>query len=56
MEAAAMGDESTPVVEELYRLTDRLYRAETPNDVYEAALDAITRAARLHQSLRSAVR
>jgi PAS domain S-box-containing protein len=41
---AARGDESTPVVEELYRLTDRLYRAETPNDVYEAALDAITRA------------
>ena len=44
VEAAARGDESTPVVEELYRLTDRLYRAETPNDVYEAALDAITRA------------
>ena len=44
VEAAARGDESTPIVEELYRLTDRLYRAETPNDVYEAALDAITRA------------
>ena len=44
MEAAARGDEGTPVVEELYLLTDRLYRAETPNDVYEAALDAITRA------------
>ena len=44
MEAAARGDEATPAVEELYRLTDRLYRAETPSDVYEAALDAITRA------------
>jgi GAF domain-containing protein len=43
MEAAARGDEGTPVVEELYRLTDKLYRAETPSDVYEAALDAITR-------------
>jgi PAS domain S-box-containing protein len=43
-EAAVRGHESTPVVEELYLLTDRLYRAETPNDVYEAALDAITRA------------
>jgi PAS domain S-box-containing protein len=42
VEAAARGDESTLVVEVLYRLTDRLYRAETPNDVYEAALDAIT--------------
>ena len=28
----------------LYQLTDRVYRAETSNDVYEAALDAITRA------------
>jgi PAS domain S-box-containing protein len=44
MEAAVRDHEGTPVVEELYRLTDRLYRAETPNDVYEAALDAITRA------------
>ena len=42
MEAAARGDEATSAVEELYRLIDRLYRAETPNDVYEAALDAIT--------------
>src|SRR3954451_7721393 len=38
------GKGGTPVIEELYWLTDRLYRAETPNDVYEAALDAITRA------------
>jgi PAS domain S-box-containing protein len=44
MEAAARGDEGTPVVEELYLLTDRLYHAETPNDIYEAGLDAITRA------------
>ena len=44
MEAAARGNQGTPVVEELYLLTDRLYRAETQNDVYEAALDAITRA------------
>jgi len=44
MEAAAGGREGTLVVEELYLLTDRLYRAETPNDIYDAALDAITRA------------
>ena len=44
MEAAATGDEGTPVVEELYRLTDRLYRAETPSDVYESVFDTITRA------------
>jgi PAS domain S-box-containing protein len=27
----------------LYRFTDRLFRAESPSDVYESALDAITR-------------
>jgi PAS domain S-box-containing protein len=41
--AEARGDE-LPIVEELYRLTDRLYRAKTPNDVYEAGLNAITSA------------
>jgi PAS domain S-box-containing protein len=44
MEAADGGSKGAPVVEEVYRFTDRLYRAETPNDVYEAALDTITRA------------
>ena len=34
----------TPVFEDVYRFTDRLYRAGTPNGVYEAALDTITRA------------
>jgi two-component sensor histidine kinase len=29
-------------VEQLYRFTDRLRRGETPNNVYEAALDTIT--------------
>jgi GAF domain-containing protein len=43
-ELADGGREGTPVVEEPYRFTDRLYRAETSNDVYEAALDSITRA------------
>ena len=28
-------------VEQVYRFTDRLYRAETPNDLYEAALDIL---------------
>ncbi|HWE21584.1 MAG TPA: PAS domain S-box protein [Hyphomicrobiaceae bacterium] len=32
------------MAEELYRFTERLYRAETQHDVYEAALDIITRA------------
>jgi GAF domain-containing protein len=35
---------ATRVAEELYRFTERLYRAETQHDVYEAALDIITRA------------
>jgi len=35
---------ATRVAEELYRFTEKLYRAGTPNDVYEAALDIITRA------------
>ena len=44
MEAAVGGREATPVVEEVFRFTDRMYRAETANDAYEAALDTITRA------------
>jgi PAS domain S-box-containing protein len=43
MQAAGGGRERTPVAEDLYRLTNRLFRAGTPNDVYEAALDTITR-------------
>ena len=31
-------------VEELFLFTDRLYSSETPSDVYEAAVDTITRA------------
>jgi PAS domain S-box-containing protein len=44
MQPADGGREATRVAEELYRFTERLYRAETRNDVYEAALDIITRA------------
>jgi GAF domain-containing protein len=44
MKAANGGRDGTLVVEELNRLTDKLYRAETSTDVYEAALDTITRA------------
>src|SRR5262245_37978437 len=29
-------------VEHLYRFTDRLWRAESPSDLYQAALEAIT--------------
>jgi hypothetical protein len=43
-EAASGGRERTPDAEELYRFIDRLYRAGTQNDVYEAALDTISRA------------
>lgn len=40
---AAMADEPQATeVGELYRLTDRLYRAKTLDAVYDAALDAIT--------------
>jgi len=34
----------------LYQFTDRLYRAESQNDVYEAALDAILRALRCERA------
>jgi PAS domain S-box-containing protein len=44
MKAANGGRDGTLVVEELNRFTDKLYRAETSTDVYEAALDTITRA------------
>ncbi len=44
MQAADGGSAATRVAEELYRFTERLYRAGTRNDVYEAALDIITRA------------
>ena len=44
MQAVDEGRTATRVAEELYRFTEKLYRAETPNDVYEAALDIITRA------------
>ena len=50
MEAAARGREGTPDVEEVYRFTDRTYRAGTPNDAYEAALDTITRALRCNRA------
>jgi PAS domain S-box-containing protein len=41
---AAGGREGSPDVEEVNRFTDRMYRAGTANDAYEAALDTITRA------------
>jgi len=44
MQAADGSGAATRVAEELYRFTERLYRAETRHDVYEAALDIITRA------------
>ena len=44
MNPVAHRRDGTRVIEEMYRFTDRLYRAETPNDVYQAALDTITRA------------
>jgi PAS domain S-box-containing protein len=44
MQDADGSDAATRVAEELYRFTERLYRAETQRDVYEAALDIITRA------------
>ena len=44
MQAVDEGRTATRVAEELYRFTEKLYRAESPNDVYEAALDIITRA------------
>jgi PAS domain S-box-containing protein len=44
MAAAGGRREGTRVAEELYRFTEKLYRAETQHDVYEAALDIITRA------------
>jgi GAF domain-containing protein len=44
MQAAEGSGADTRVAEELYRFTERLYRAETHHDVYEAALDIITRA------------
>jgi PAS domain S-box-containing protein len=44
MQAADGSAAATRVAEELYRFTERLYRAETQHDVYEAALDIITRA------------
>ena len=43
-QAADGSGAATRVAEELYRFTERLYRAETQHDVYEAALDIITRA------------
>jgi PAS domain S-box-containing protein len=43
MEALAGGGESTPIVEEVYRLPVKLHRAITLNDTYEVALDTITR-------------
>jgi PAS domain S-box-containing protein len=44
MQAADGSGAATRVAEELYRFTEGLYRAETQHDVYEAALDIITRA------------
>ena len=44
MHPVARRRDGTRAVEEMYRFTDRLYHAETPNDVYQAALDTITRA------------
>jgi PAS domain S-box-containing protein len=44
MQAADGSGAATRVAEELYRFTESLYRAETQHDVYEAALDIITRA------------
>jgi PAS domain S-box-containing protein len=38
------GLQGTPVIEDVYRFSDRLYRARTLSDVYQAALDTITRA------------
>jgi PAS domain S-box-containing protein len=43
-QAADGSGAATRVAEELYRFTERLYRAATRNDVYEAALDIIARA------------
>ena len=44
MQPADGSGAATRVAEELYRFTERLYRAETQHDVCEAALDIITRA------------
>jgi PAS domain S-box-containing protein len=44
MQVADGSGAATRVAEELYRFTERLYRADTPHDVYEAALDIIVRA------------
>lgn len=44
MLAADEGYTATRVAEELYQFTERLCRAGTSNDVYEAALDIIGRA------------
>lgn len=44
MRAVDEGRTATRVAEELYRFTEKLYRAGTPIDVYEAALDIMTRA------------
>src|SRR5262245_31265569 len=35
----AQSRNGTAAIEEVHRLTDRLFRAETPNDVYEAGFD-----------------
>jgi PAS domain S-box-containing protein len=46
MQEVAVGQcrDGARVTEAVYQLTDTLYRAETSNEVYEAALDAIIRA------------
>jgi hypothetical protein len=44
MKAAGRDRGRASDADQLYRFTDRLYRAGTQNDVYEAALDTITRA------------
>jgi PAS domain S-box-containing protein len=41
-EAAAERRASMCAIEEAYRLTDKLYRAKTPSQAYEAALNTIT--------------
>jgi PAS domain S-box-containing protein len=43
-EATADNRDDMRSLEELHRFTDRLYRAETPDEVHEAALDTMVRA------------